>query len=81
MGVEEAENQPYFPSLSLELFPANPSYRSGWSFETEARFLKAILIALAPAYAEPSGIIKKHFKHHQARQLRGNLLGAVYFYL
>lgn len=52
MGVEEAENQPCFPYLSLEFFPANPSYSSGWSFETEARFLKAILIALAPAYAE-----------------------------
>jgi len=52
MGGEATENQPYFPYLSLELFTANPSYSSDWSFETEARFLKAILIALAPAYAE-----------------------------
>lgn len=52
LGVEEAENQPYLPYLSLKLFPANPSYSSAWSFETEARFLKAIFIALAPAYAK-----------------------------
>lgn len=51
VGGEETENQPC-SYLSLELFPANPSYCSGWSFETEVRFLKAILAELAPAYAE-----------------------------
>lgn len=51
-GCGRGREADVFPRSKTQACSANPSDRSGWSFETEARFLQAILTTLAPAYAE-----------------------------